>query len=228
MSSRIPVDQFGSSISGFITDPTGKTDCVSRKYVDNLGVRRNPENDIILNTQGKFIIKNPQSDRADSNVIKFYINEDEIHCNSKRVTNLLPPINDNDACTKAYVDNYISAMKRILNESLVRIKFKLIPGSNVSKASLSNEHQFDHNFFIQGVWYLSINRRTWYDSRSDHCKKLKVDFKADDGTLTIFCKNTSLPSELTGDGVLLLKRNINVPITNIPLFPSNIAVASLD
>ena len=56
-----------------------------------------------------------------------------------------------DACTKAYVDNYISATKRILDESLVRIKFKLIPGSSVSKTSLSNEHQFDHNFFIQGV-----------------------------------------------------------------------------
>ena len=102
----------------------------------------------------------------------------------------MPPINDNDACTKAYVDSYISATKRILAESLTRIrsefneslvtfiKFKLIPGSSVSKTSLSNEHQFDHNFFIQGVWHLGIDRQTWYDSRSDHCKKLKVDFKA--------------------------------------------------
>ena len=69
-------------------------DCVPKGYVDNLGIRRNSENDIILETQGNFIFKNP------SNAIKFYINDDKIHCNSKRVTDLLPPINNNDACTK--------------------------------------------------------------------------------------------------------------------------------
>ena len=103
MSSRIPVDQFGP---GSVSVPTEKSNCVSRKYVDNLGISRNSENDIILETYDKFIIKNPQSGRADSNVIKFLVDEAEIHCNSKRVTNLLWPINDNDACTKGYTDGY--------------------------------------------------------------------------------------------------------------------------
>ena len=88
MSSRIPVDQFGSSISGSVPAPGKTADYVTKKYVDNLGVCRNPENDIILETYGRFIIKYPQSNRADSNIIKFLIDEDAIHCSSKRVTNL--------------------------------------------------------------------------------------------------------------------------------------------
>ena len=95
-----------------VGSPSDDKDCVPRKYVDNLGIRRNPENDIILEMQGKFIVKNPQSNRADSNVINFLIDEDEIHCSSKRVTNLLPPVNNNDACTKGYVDGYINAVKK--------------------------------------------------------------------------------------------------------------------
>ena len=133
-----------------VGNPTENSDCATKKYIDNLGVRRNSENDIILETQGKFIIKNPQSNPADSNVIKFYIGQDEIRCGSKRVTDLLSPINDNDACTKAYVDGYINATKRILNESLTRVKskfneslarvkFKLYPNSSVTH-SLGNEH----------------------------------------------------------------------------------------
>ena len=94
--------------------------------------------------------------------------------------------------------------------------------------SLGNGYQFDHGFFLQGVWYLGADRWTWYDSRSDHCRKLKVDFKTDGFNLTIFCKNTSLPSELTGDGVLILKKDINVAITSIPRFPSNITVTGIN
>ena len=83
--------------------PSDDKDCVSKGYVDNLGIRRNPENDIILETQGNFILKNPVSKG-----IKFYINDDKIHCNSKRLTDLLPPVNNNDACTKDYVDGQIT------------------------------------------------------------------------------------------------------------------------
>ena len=68
---------------------TENSDCATKKYVNSLGVRCNFQNDIILETYGKFIIKNPQSDSAD--VIKFYINDDKIHCNSKRVTDLFRP-----------------------------------------------------------------------------------------------------------------------------------------
>ena len=122
------------------------------------------------------------------------------------------------------MDGYINVSKKILSESLTRVKFKLYPNSNVSHRLESDHHQFNHNFFIQSVWYLGSDRRTWYDSRSDHCKKLKVDFKADGANLNIFCN--SLPSELTGDSVLLLKRNVNTEITNIPTFPrSYITVA---
>ena len=59
MSSRIPVDQFGSSISGSVSALTENSDCVSRKYINNLGVYRNSDNDVILETQGKFMVKNP-------------------------------------------------------------------------------------------------------------------------------------------------------------------------
>ena len=113
MSSRIPVDQFGSSISGSVSVPGKNTDCATKKYVDNLGVRRNPENDIILETQGKFIVKNPQSNLPSSNILKFYIDDNKIHCNSKRLTDLTPPINDADACTKGYVDGRIAQTKAI-------------------------------------------------------------------------------------------------------------------
>ena len=98
-------------------------DCVPKDYVDNLGIRYNSENDIILETQGSFILKNP------SNAIKFYINDDNIPCNSKRVTDLLPPININDACTKGYVDGRTAQTKAIFSTcvqgSMLTIKFDL-------------------------------------------------------------------------------------------------------
>ena len=83
--------------------------------------------------------------------MKFLIDEDEIHCSSKRVTNLSSPIKDNDACTKGYVDGYINASERILSESLARVKsefnelytrvkFKLYPNSNVSHRLESDHH----------------------------------------------------------------------------------------
>ena len=118
----------------------------------------------------------------------------------------------------------MTRVKSEFNVSYTPVKFKIYPNSNISHRLESDHHQFNHNFFIQSVWYLGSDRRAWYDSRSDHCKKLKVDFKADGTNLNLFCN--SLPSELTGDGVLLLKRNVNTEITNISTFPrSNITVA---
>ena len=61
-----------------VGSPSDDKDCVPKGYADNLGIRRNSENDIILEMQGNFILKNPVS-----NGIKFYINDDKIHCNSK-------------------------------------------------------------------------------------------------------------------------------------------------
>ena len=63
-----------------VGSPSDDKDCVPKGYVDNLGIRRNSENDIILETQCNFILKNPVS-----NGIKFYINDDKIHCNSKTI-----------------------------------------------------------------------------------------------------------------------------------------------
>ena len=76
------------------------------------------QNDIILETQGKFIIKSPQSNRADSSIIKLYINEDKVHCNSTRVTDLLSPINNNNAYTKGYVDGPIAQTKTTLQRQI--------------------------------------------------------------------------------------------------------------
>ena len=92
-----------------VGSPSNDKDCVPKGYVDNLGIRRNSENDIILETLGNFILKNP------SNAVKFYINDNKIHCNSKRLTDLLPPVNNNDACTKGYVDGRIIQTKAIFS-----------------------------------------------------------------------------------------------------------------
>ena len=42
--------------------------------------------DIVLETDDKFIIKNNSN-----NTLKFYIDEDKIHCNSKRLVSVLDP-----------------------------------------------------------------------------------------------------------------------------------------
>ena len=73
-------------------------------------IRRNSKNDIISETYGKFIIKNPQSNRTDSNVTKVFIGKDEIRCELKRLTNLPQPTDENDACTKSYVDSKIRSI----------------------------------------------------------------------------------------------------------------------
>ena len=132
----------------------------------------------------------------------------DLDMNNQAVKNLKTLIEAGDAVNKAYVDNQVAASNSLLNEALTRVKFKLIPGSSVLVQRLGNDRDFSHNFFLQGVWYLGSDRITWYDSRSEHCKKLKVDFRTDGNTLTIRCKNNILPTEVTGNGVLLLKRDI--------------------
>ena len=114
-------------------------DCVPKGYVDNLGIRRNSENDIILEMQGKFILKNP------SNAIKFYINGDKIHCNSKRLTDLLPPVNN--AYTKDNVDGRITqTISTCVQGTILTIKFDL------SRLAPSSVHRLgDHSeqsFFV--------------------------------------------------------------------------------
>ena len=46
-----------------VGSPSDDKDCVPKGYVDNLGIRHNSENDIILEMQGSFILKNPVESR---------------------------------------------------------------------------------------------------------------------------------------------------------------------
>ena len=48
--------------------------------------------DLVFETDDKFIVKNNSN-----NTLKFYIDEDKIHCNSKRLVRVLDPIDENDA-----------------------------------------------------------------------------------------------------------------------------------
>ena len=59
--------------------------------------------DIVLETDDKFIIKNNSN-----NTLKFYIDEDKIHCNSKRLVSVLDPTDEYDAVNKKYVDRRMS------------------------------------------------------------------------------------------------------------------------
>ena len=158
--------------------------------------------------------------------------QSNLDLNNHKIINAGTPSDDKDCAPKSYVDGYVNASNRTFNESLTRVKYELkeslarikfkLYSKFVIKHTIGNDHEFNHDLY-RVFWYLGVDRRTWYDSRFDHCKKLKVDFKTDGINLTILCKSTSLPPELTGN--LLLKRDINVKITNIPIFPSNIGVA---
>ena len=218
MSSRIPVDQFGSSISGSVSAPGKKADCATKKYVDNLGVRRNPENDIILETQGNFILKNPVS-----NGIKFYINDDKIHCNSKRLTDLLPPVNNNDASTKDYVDGRIAETKAIFSTyvqgSMLTIKFDL------SRMAPSTVHRLsdpsERTFFVLAHRFKT--RNNLWDARDQ--PKVKITVK--DNFLHIQKKDLFPTGELTGVGEVLLIRGSD-PIDIADLQSPNIGVAGIN
>ena len=56
--------------------------------------------DLVFETDDKFIVKNNSN-----NTLKFYIDNDKIHCNSKRLVSVLDPTDENDAVNKKYVDN---------------------------------------------------------------------------------------------------------------------------
>ena len=148
---------------------------------------------------------------------------DSSDCSTKSYVDLkISPINENLSAlnvaqtkfaAKNYVDTQISAMNRLFSEALSRVKFKLIVGMDITIPNMGNSSQFDYNFFIQSVWYLGADGRTWLDSRSDQCKKMKVNFKTNGLDLVVSC--SSLPMNLTGDCVILLKRDVITPITEV-------------
>ena len=217
MSSRVPVDQFGSNVSGSTSKPSN---CASKNYVDNLGVRRNSEDDIILETSGNFIVKNPQ------NIIKLYVNDDKIHCNSKRVTDLLPPVNNNDACTKWYVDSQIAQAKTIFSTcvqgTMLTIRFDLrrMEASTVHRLGNPTEQ----SFFVLSHRFRTLNNL--WDAQDN--PKVKISVK--DHFLHIEKSGLFPTRTLTGVGeVLLVKGSTPVDIMNLESTshrPVDIGIAS--
>ena len=63
--------------------------------------------DLVLETDDKFIVKNNSN-----NTLKFYIGNDRIHCNSKRLVGVSDPIENNDAANKKYVDEQKTQRKQ--------------------------------------------------------------------------------------------------------------------
>lgn len=175
MSSRIPVDQFGSNISGSTSKPSN---CASKNYVNSL-IHRNADNDIILETNGNFIIKNPQSNRADSNVIKFYVNDDKIHCNSKRVTDLLPPVNDNDAVTKQYIDLQFQAKM----PSFKTYEFNINAHQSKMVTTLNVPIE---KIIIQSIWFQTSSRNHWINGVG--CDDVKFMVTFENSRLYFYCK----------------------------------------
>ena len=51
--------------------------------------------DLVLETDDKFIVKNNSN-----NTLKFYIGNDRIHCNSKRLVGISDPTENNDVANK--------------------------------------------------------------------------------------------------------------------------------
>ena len=194
-----------------VSTPTADKDCVPKDYVDSL-IRRNSENDIILETSGNFIIKTPQSESADSNIIKFYVNDDKIHCNSKRVTDLLPPVNNNDACTKIYVDSQIAQAKTIFSTCVqgemltIRFDLRRMEASTVHRLGDPTEQ----SFFVLSHRFRTLNNL--WDAQDN--PKVKISVK--DNFLHIERKGLFPTRELTGVGeVLLFKGSAPVDIMNM-------------
>ena len=124
MSSRTAVDQFGSSVSSsnkkefnfthtdkLYVNRTGDTLIGdlnldgNKLYLNNdkkQSIYESSDN-LVLETDNKLIIKNNRN-----NTLKFYIDDEKIHCNSKRLVAVSDPVNNNDASTKGYVDSKVT------------------------------------------------------------------------------------------------------------------------
>ena len=76
--------------------------------------------DIVFETDDKFIVKNNSN-----NTLKFYIDNDKIHCNSKRLVSVLHPTDENNAANKKYVDSKL-ASTTFDNLTLRYLKYKFI------------------------------------------------------------------------------------------------------
>ena len=96
--------------------------------------------DIVFETDDKFIVKNNSN-----NTLKFYIDEDKIHCNSKRLVSVLDPTDKNDAVNKKYIDKRIADQnsQKTITSSLDMKTFEIInlspgtyPRSAVTKDQL--------------------------------------------------------------------------------------------
>ena len=148
----------------------------------------------------------------------------DLNLNNNKIINLAKPTDDKDCATKSYVDERLSKLPTTeyvdgLKESVIRVKSTLVPKHVVTIERLAS----GHSFFILGVWFEGEDM-LWYDSRSDHCRELKVNYKQRDADLHITCKN--IPSRLTGKFVVLIKRDVNVPFTKNLLPYPDIGITS--
>ena len=74
-------------------------------------------NDLGFETDDKFIVKNS------NNTLKFYIGNDRIHYNSKRLVGVSEPTDGHDGASKAYVDRMINEQK---NTATSNVEMKLM------------------------------------------------------------------------------------------------------
>ena len=141
-----------------------------------------------LQNAGRFIIKNPQSNHADSNVIKFYINDNKIHYYSKRVTDLMDPINAQDGCTKGYMDGQIAQTKIMLQSETNHLFSTCVQGKmlvirfDLTRLQAFTVHRLsdcsEQNFFV--ISHRFKMRDNLWDARDN----LKVEITVNDKFFT--------------------------------------------
>ena len=94
---------------------------------------------MVFETDDKFIVKN-NSD----NTLKFYIDNNKIHCNSKRLVGFSDPTENNDAANKTYVDEQKIQGNNTISSNLDIKTYKIINLSAGTDArSSENKDQLD-------------------------------------------------------------------------------------
>ena len=87
-------------------------------------------NDLVFETDDKFIVKNNSN-----NTLKFYIGNDKIHCNSKRLVGV-SDLTENNAANKKYVDEQKTQGSNTISSNLHMKTYKIINLSAVNKYQL--------------------------------------------------------------------------------------------
>ena len=115
--------QFNKKRLKNVGDPIDDKDAATKQYVNNrnedlymnenkLHFKNNIKifnsgNDFVIEVPNKFIIKDS------TNTLKLVLDEQTLHFNNRRLTNISDPINDNDATNKRYVDGIIKKKPKV-------------------------------------------------------------------------------------------------------------------